>query len=479
MIKGPRHFLQAKQYPKKIKKDDLITVRMQEWFNVLAADYAPFTPVNIAIRYYAVLGATGRVFEALLKSEDKMGQKIMPLAFLIAIRNTIYHAENPFKQLDPENGEFITFFSHLYEHCRREISSITATSDLPYLLAPLDIAERQKPYFTQALYYAMSEAKVHRKKVKSEVQAKLKETYDTIIELIEHFQFQPGFLAHADTPDAYQRSNIIRSSAIGALLAWFSADSSCLLKGDFYDKIEDKQKSAISKGYKQALLKEHAEFISAGKLYRYEQVSLDVITRRFAIAAESPFGLQLHIDHAIEVVKVELVKNLVTCWLSHPFVMNLESEQDPIKGKWLIAAAKVGCLPLVQYFFNGCSHNSWRAFSLVHAAKQGHEDVVKWIIAHLVCSEDLLKHAITMASKHKNIVKLLQFELNEKTELESEILKGLVDLLLLDSDDEANYDPLDSPRSAIYSDIRSGNDNNVAVSAVQKPLKHVVARSLY
>jgi hypothetical protein len=463
MIKGPTPPFGSKNYPKKQKEDDLVTALMQEWRTVLIADYAPLTPMNVAIRYYAVLGATGRVFEALHRSKVNLGKKIMPFDFLSGIRNSIYHAPKPFLQLNAENGEFITFFSHLYEYCRQELGAITGTDHLPRLLCPIDVAEREKPYFKAAIDYAMKEGKIQRIRVRDELRASVKDYHDKIIQLIEHFHCQPGFLVQEDTPAAYKCSDTIRASAVGALLAWFSLDVSCALKGDFYQSKEIKRKASLPKEAKRAIVQEHAEFISAGKLYRYEQVSLEAILKRFSIESISGEILQLNIEHAIEAGKVKLVKSLVPQWSSHPFVLNIEGGQDPIKGKWLIKAASLGCLPVVELLFKVPERNTWRAFSLVNAAKNGHEPVVRWLLQHMPCSEDLLKYSMVIAKENGQNTMVALLERGD--EQEQALMKQLSDLLLADSSEEQSSEFI-SHRSFLHrAFIGSRNSNSESESA--------------
>ncbi len=124
----------------------------------------------------------------------------------------------PFLQLKAKNGEFITFFEHLYEYCRQELGAITGTDHLPRLLTPIDVAEREKPYFKAVISYAMQEGKIQRKRVKDELQASIKDYYDKIMQLIELFHYQPGLFVQEDTLAADKCSDTIRASAVGALL---------------------------------------------------------------------------------------------------------------------------------------------------------------------------------------------------------------------------------------------------------------------
>lgn len=399
MKKGPLSFPESKKYSRRVKEDDSINARMQEWFTVLSADYTPLTPLNISIRYFAVLGATGRVLEALKRSEDRIGEKILPFELLKGLRNTIYFALNPFAELNRNNRKFLTFFSHLYEHCRNEIGKITGTAQFPALLQPIDLTERDKPYFTQAMAYAVKAGAVHRQRVLAQAKETLNGYDELLQQLSKHFEDNPGCLVVEENAAAYRRSDTIRGSAIGAVLGRFSIELCALLKGDFYETHDKKRKSSLSVESKAHILQEFRDCITAGKLYRYEQLSLDAVVQRFGIVAIPAQVLQLNMEREIELADIQKCHNLLPKWASHPFVGS-EAEKDVQLGKWLISCASNGQLPLVKLLAPRCLHNSWRAFSLVHAARQGHEAVVNWLLHNIPCSDDLLKYAIEAAQEN-------------------------------------------------------------------------------
>ncbi len=217
-------------------------------------------------------------------------------------------------------------------------------------------------------------------------------------------------------------------------------------------------------------MKEHAEFAFVGKLYRYEQVSLERILTQFSIGSISRLILQCNVEHAIELGNDKLVKSLIPQWSSHPFVLNIKGGQDPIKGEWLIKAAIQGCLPLVQFLFRAVKRNTWRAFSLVYAAKNGHEHVVQWILQNMQCSEELLKYSITMAKENGQDAIVALLERGDQA-----LVKQLGDLLLSTLEDDKGCE-LMTERPLLRVVFASATNSNNAPEPVQSRQKRAHAR---
>lgn len=420
MLKGPvkkkidiSAIYNTKACPK-IEEDEVVSARMQEWFQVLQADFSPLTPIHLRMQRIALLGAMGRVFEALLYSPHKLGKIIFPFKFLDGVRSVIYHTTDPYSQLNDQ--QLCLFISHVYELCRAKLTMVTGSDHYPSLSIPLNMAEREEGYFKAALEYTFTEGAILRKKIKQRLHEKLNENVLLLNEIVLLLRDNPGFLVTEDTPICVERANVVRATVVGALMAWISLDTTTLLRGECYLREEDSKKTTLSKGSIRSIEKAYGEYVIPGKNYRHKNAALHNIVTQYQIGAISAVSWAANIEIAIQKGASREVITEFVKWEKHPWVLKNEAKRDPIVGHWLVVAASQGNLALVPYFQNRCQRNTWRAFALTNAAQNGHQAVVEGLLASgMPISVDLVKYALVLARENNqmNMVKLLETKMTE------------------------------------------------------------------
>lgn len=139
-----------------------ISDRMQELYYILESEYKSEPCFEENIHWIALLGAVARLFTAL--NESEIFSELLNVQFKNGVRNTIYHCQGPFSDLS--GPELITFFSHCYEHCRLELSSVLEEHYKP-LTRPIDLKDRKKFYFTSAVDYSMQKSGIRSSEIKN------------------------------------------------------------------------------------------------------------------------------------------------------------------------------------------------------------------------------------------------------------------------------------------------------------------------
>lgn len=378
----------------KIAEDAVVSERMREWFHVLETDFGP-DPLHIKMQQIAMLGATARVFEALLYSPQKLGKKIFPFKFVDGLRSVIYHALNPFSQLNLQQQ--LRFFSHLYELCRTKIM-IATPCEYPGLSAHLDVAERNEAYFVAALEYIVTEGDKLHKKIKQQLNQRLNENVLLLNDMVLLLREAPGLFCVGDSPQDLHRANVVRATVVGTLMSFISLDATTLMRGECYLRKEDSKKTTLSKGSIRSIEAMCGKLIEPGKKYRHKQLPLETMISQNEVGAVLASSIAAKITEALQKGAVEQAKELIAMWEKHPFIVRHEEQRELIIGQWLMMSAECGCLALVQYLQHRCQHNSWRAFALVKAARNDHHDVAEWMLASdMPLSFDLLKYAIDIA----------------------------------------------------------------------------------
>ncbi len=412
MKKGPSKDMQLdlenifkpRKYPQRMKEVKVLSLCMMELFYVLETDDTSLLPIDIQIRDLAMIGALGRLFEALLHSEEKVGKKIFFFSFLSGLRSVLYHVDNPFVQLNADGTlSRDTFFKHIYDYCRTELHTLFGKSIYPALSTSLNMAERQTATFKEAVHYAIEEGKIHRRKLKPVLQKKLSDNTDLFNSIIQHLKAKPGYAVVDDSRRSLQHANIVRGNAVGALIALISQDATSLEKGDFYLTEEAETKSALSRESRFKMIKSYTPFHQLGNHYRYRHLNVTSILTRYQEGAVSSAALQSKIDQAVKNNLVAEVQVLLPQWQEHPSVVKSNVVDDPTLGDWLLMAAEKGGLPMVQSLFEHPVRNSWRAFAVVHAAMHGRVDTLLWLLTARKWSMSLINYAMDCAeSKEQN-----------------------------------------------------------------------------
>lgn len=477
MKKGPskdkqldlESIFKPKKYPQRMKEVKALSLCMMELFYVLETDDTSLLPIDIQIRDLAMIGALGRLFEALLHSEEKVGKKIFSFPFLSGLRSVLYHVDNPFVHLNADDIlSRDTFFKHIYDYCRTELHTLFGKSIYPGLSTSLNIAERETVAFKEAVQYAIEEGKIHRRKLKLVLQKRLNDNTDLFNSIIQHLKVNPGYAVVDDSRRSLQHADVVRGNAVGALIALISQDATSLEKGDFYLTEQAKTKSALSRESRFKMLKSYMPFHQLGNHYRYRHLSVTSILTRYQVGAVSSAALQSKIDQAVKNNLVTEVQALLPQWQEHPSVVKSNVVDDPALGDWLLMAAEKGCLPMVQYLFDHPVRNSWRAFAVVQAAMHGRVDTLRWLLTARKWSMDLINYTMDCAeSKQQNAtLAVLQNHWREHkvtiqkpaTDPESQqefapdkhIIKQLEELLISDaSEDEDVSDELLTPNCTL------------------------------
>lgn len=493
MKKGPskdkqldlENIFKPKKYPQRMKEVKALSLCMMEFFYALEIDDTSLLPIDIQIRDLAMIGAAGRLFEALLHGEEKVGKKVFPFAFLSGLRAVLYHINDPYSQLNAHTVfNRRTFFKHIYDYCRTELHTLFGKSIYPALSTPLNKAERDTSCFKEAVHYAIEEGKIHRRKLKPELQKKLSDNADLFNSIIQHLKANPGYAVVDDSRSSLQHADIVRGNAVGTLIALISQDATSLEKGDFYLTKEAETKSALSRESRSKMNKSYTPFHQLGNHYRYRHFSVVAILERYQVRAVSSAALQSKIDQAVKNKQVAQVQALLPQWQVHPSVVKSNVIDDPALGDWLLMAADQGCLPMVQYLFEHPVRNSWRAFAVVHAAMHGRVDTLLWLLTARKWSMGLINYAMDCAESGEQSATLavLQNHWREHNvtiqkpasdpELEQEfapdkhIIKQLEELLISDdSEDEDVSDELLTPTCT----LRFNPQSVASTSMLQTP----------
>ena len=117
----------------------VISDRMLEAFHLLNSYNSNRPDLEENIHWVAILGAIGRLFEALMSA--KASSKILSWDFKVSARRVIYHARGPFavtslgianKNFLIDSDNTVAFFMHCYEHCRNELAYVEVDSPVDF-----------------------------------------------------------------------------------------------------------------------------------------------------------------------------------------------------------------------------------------------------------------------------------------------------------------------------------------------------------
>lgn len=386
----------------RMKEVKALSLCMMEVFCVLETDDSAQLPIDIRVRELAMIGAVGRLFERLLHGEEKVGKKLFHFPFLSGLRAVLYHINDPLSQLNiGAELKRDVFFRHIYDYCRTELHTLFGKAIYPSLSIPCDIKERDTDPFKEAIHYAITEGKIHRRKLKPELQKRLADNTALFDVMIKRLQANPGFGVVDDSEVSLRHADVMRGNAIGALIALISQDATALEKGDFYLSEEAEHKSALSRDSRYKMMKTYLLFHQIGNHYRYRYYNVNTILEKYQVQAISSGALQTKIDEAIKNQQVAQVQALFPQWAQHPSVMKSNIVDDPTVGNWLLKASEQGCLSMVQYLFRHPVRNSWRAFAVVRAAMHGRVDTLQWLLTAQKWSVDLVNYAIDCAESAK------------------------------------------------------------------------------
>ncbi|MCS5710382.1 ankyrin repeat domain-containing protein [Candidatus Berkiella aquae] len=410
---------QPKSYPQSLPEDTNVSRCMMEWHTVLEMNYYSYKGKEVSMRRLAILGATGRIFEALLYSENKLGKKILPFQVLSGIRSTLYHAPRVFAQLNTRKHNNLTpFFGYLYEYCRTELHKIHGEEFYPPLLfASVEPAEREKPYFNETITHAIEIGQTRQVKDKESLQVALRKNVTLLNNILTYFKKYVGCFVNDDTSSSLYQANVVRASIVGAVAGWISLDAIHLQRLTKEKRLEEKP------------------VIKLGKQYRHQWLTIGKIVIQQQIVACTSAQLVQQLRGAIAKADLKEVKVLLQKWKAHPSVRKSDLSEDSTVGECLIAAAKNGSLPIVKYLYDHCSRNTWRAFAFAVAAEQGHEIIVKWYLQYKTVSPDLLQYATILATENhqQEMIELL----TEKPDGMNDLINRLEELLISSSEEEA------------------------------------------
>lgn len=377
-----KYFTENRSNTRGLQEDLTISRCMNELYHILEAGYTSTPEPQSTIHFSAILGASGRLIEALLYSKESSFQCIFNKKFLVGVRSTIYHAQGPFSHLcvytDPK---ILNFFSHLYDHCRKELcASLNRPIYLP-LSREIDYAEREQEYFRNTIDYSMQDHQMRVSKIKPKILERLERNVKLLNDMIKFLSDNTSFLVNRDGIENEKRSNIVRASAIATQTAWIGLDASSLLKGDFYLNETDEETSALAQNERGFVQRKYKEYIKPGIRYRHEHAELSQVLENHHISA---------------------IRN------NQPII-----ELELIYGIELVKFARIGSLLHVEYF---CSQltltkNVCAGKALVHAAEFGQREVVLWLLekSSIVFNPNILIIAIENAAKnrHMNIIQPL------------------------------------------------------------------------
>ena len=240
------------------------------------------------IHWVAILGAIGRLFEALLSYTTTAN--ILTRDFKISARRVIYHSSGPFcvTSLGIPNGRFlmksedsIAFFMHCYEHCRNELMAIGITT--PSLFNKISLADRELQWFhilvNTGSIWASDRVTDSETKIKAlERLARNKAKFITNIEFLQKNERCFSDLAN---PEAVKISNLIKGNYLGAELAWLSCDVSSLRTGKAINEQSDKTILSITE--RNMIDNKYGRYVELGKAYRHENLNVMELLERYSL----------------------------------------------------------------------------------------------------------------------------------------------------------------------------------------------------
>lgn len=412
-----------------------ISLRMRELYEVLEADYDEPSPVSTKVKYLAMLGAMGRLFEELLCSKQKIGKLIFPFEMLNGFRSVIYHVDYPFRQL--KDDQMKRFFQVVYTYCQHELNEAIGQNLYPKLSEAVDMSVIDKPDFTHNIEYVIAAGKPGEPKTKTALLSKLVTNLHDLDSFSQYFRENPGYLLNDDSTASLYRANVVRASVVGTIIAWMNLDTTLLL---------NKPGMALTQSERNNVIKQYAFTMKPGRQYRHEGLSINSLNRSREVNALSSAALERRIEKAVQKCDVEKVKKLMPMWKKHPSVVK---SIDLKVGDWIMQAAKRGNLPLVIYLYSQCIRNSDRVFGFVEAAKYGRIKIVKWYFQNGILSSDLLNYALQHArerQQHKT-EQLLKEYIGKQKQSQTGVAKldcliqQFQDLMTLGSNEESQDSP--------------------------------------
>lgn len=240
------------------------------------------------IHWVAILGAVGRLFEALGKHNSF--KNLLTWEFKNSVRRVIYHSRGPFcatnlgEAIPP--GITVAFFIHCYEHCRTELTLATQTG-FPSLADNIDLSDRNLPLFHKVMNIGSiwADEKIQSSEVKSKALSRLESNEVRFLVTILYIRENIGCFIKSPSPEEQKKTNVIVGNFIGAEVAWLSCDVSSLLQGRAIDehlpgrtKLSTQERDKI-RGYE--------KYVELGIKYRHENLSVNVLLAKFGLSTAS------------------------------------------------------------------------------------------------------------------------------------------------------------------------------------------------
>ena len=267
---------------------------MEELHCLLESYRSDFPVVQENIYWVGILGAVGRLFEALM--QNTAFKNILTWEFKNSVRRVLYHSRGPFCTTnlgEPIDAfQTVAFFTHCYEHCRAELTRATKV-EFPSLAHNIDVEDRRLPLFHRVMNTGTiwAEQSIQKSEIKSKALARLESNEGMFIMTTMYIAQNLDRFLKAPSPEEQKKAIIIIGSYIGAQLAWLSCDVSSLLQERAIDEASVQDKSYLSP---QELAKVRAyrdQYIDLGRRYRHENISLLELTKTYGFRLDSPISL--------------------------------------------------------------------------------------------------------------------------------------------------------------------------------------------
>lgn len=258
-----------------------IYVCMHEWHLVLKSYRSNMPGLLENIYWVAILGTTGRLFEALIQNPNF--KNILTFNFTSSVRRVLYHSRGPFyatntgEPIPPH--QTVAFFIHCYEHCRKELTKST-TVEFPALDYAIDVTDRQLPLFHRIMNVGTiwAQEKIEDSEIKAKALARLTSNEAMFATYLICVHKNLTHFIGAATAENIHKAIIVLGSYIGAEIAWLSCDVSSLLQGRATTDPHQQQSAPLSHQEYEQVCKYRDRYLELGKEYRHGNICLSILT---------------------------------------------------------------------------------------------------------------------------------------------------------------------------------------------------------
>lgn len=276
--------------PLTLHQKTILNDRMLETFHLLNSYNSSRPNFEENIHWVAILGAIGRLFEALMST--KVSSKILSWDFKVSARRVIYHSRGPFAvtNLGMENKNFlinpdntIAFFMHCYEHCRGELAHVGIVS--ASLAHKIKLSDREQPWFHIVMNAGSiwAEQRIKDSEIKARALARLISNKAKFIANVEFLRKNERCFVELSNPDGAIIANMIRGNYIGAELAWLSCDVSSLRNCRAVDEQLKTGSTNLSAQEREMLNKKYGKYVELGKSYRHGNLNITDLLERYGL----------------------------------------------------------------------------------------------------------------------------------------------------------------------------------------------------